>query len=155
MTAEYGKAEAGRHIFDGKDETEVLTKCEYVWAMGGTDAEASFWAGISTASLSRYLSAHPEVCERRDSLRNQPILLARTNIQNAIKAGETDTSKWYLERKAKGEFIPKQAVEHSGSMDVNVTNEERNKLRAVGDALAAGEAVADIPPVPGSETPTK
>ena len=53
----------GRKWFNGKSEKTVVAKCEDVWALGGTDAEASFLAGVSKFSLSRYLKQHPDIEE--------------------------------------------------------------------------------------------
>lgn len=98
------KSNAGRKWFDGKNEKEVITKLEYVWGMGGSDAEAAFFVETSNASLSRYLREHPEIKERKEALKNKPVLLARKNIVKSLEIGDLDTSKWYLERKKKDEF---------------------------------------------------
>lgn len=84
MAKKEDKKTAGRKWFDGQDEKSVITKCEQVWCLGGSDAEAAFFADISTASLSRYLTAHPNIAERRDALRERPILLARTALIEAF-----------------------------------------------------------------------
>ena len=93
---------AGRKLFDGKDEQAIIRKLEQVWAMGGSDEEAAFYAEISKASLSEYLSRTPEISERKEALKEKPILKAR---QTVIKDLDTpSTAQWYLERKRKNEF---------------------------------------------------
>ena len=74
----------GRKWFDGKEEQSVLTKLCECWALDASDAEAALFADISTASLSRYLDAHPEVKERKLALKERPILLARKAIIGAF-----------------------------------------------------------------------
>lgn len=93
----------GRKWFDGLDEAVVIAKCEEVWAFGGSDAEASYYAGISTSSLSRYLTAHPKQKEIRDALHEKPILLARQTVINKIPESYANAMD-YLSRKRKQEF---------------------------------------------------
>jgi hypothetical protein len=93
----------GRKWFDGKDEEAVLTKCKEVWALGGTDAEAAYYAEISTASISRYLSAHSDVLEFRNRLKEKPVLLARQTVIAKIPDSYANAMD-YLSRKRKAEF---------------------------------------------------
>jgi len=100
----------GRKWFDGKPENEVLTKLQLVWSLDGSDSEAAFYADISIASLSRYLASHPKVAERKQLLRQKPILKARMALANAIDAGDGNLALKYLERKRKQEFSTLQEV---------------------------------------------
>jgi hypothetical protein len=68
---------AGRKQFDGKNEEIVVQKLEQVWAVDGTDTEAAFFADISPAALCEYLKSHPKIAERKEALKNRPVLLAR------------------------------------------------------------------------------
>jgi len=118
----------GRKWFDGKTEEVVLTKLEEIWALGGSDAEAAFFADVSTASLSRYLSAHPKVSERKAALKENPVLQARRAVieafadrsvvvldrngkEHTITAPkDADLALKYLERKRKDEFSERKEV---------------------------------------------
>ena len=117
----------GRKWFDGKDEIEILTKLESCWGIDSSDSEAAFYAGISIASLSRYLTAHPAIAERKAALKERPILLARRAILGAFDGHEIHTRKGkkvtvthapinadlalrYAERKRKAEFAPRTEV---------------------------------------------
>jgi hypothetical protein len=102
IQAERPKKSVGRKWFDGKNEEAVLTKCKEVWAIGGSDAEAAFYAEITGASLSRYLSSHPKVGEFRNDLHAKPVLKARQTIVKDLDNPES--AKWYLQRKVKREF---------------------------------------------------
>lgn len=92
----------GRKWFEGKDEEKVVAKLKEVWMMGGTDEEASLWAEVSKYSTSRYLQAHPDLAEIRNQLKEEPNLRARKTIYEHLH--ESETAKWYLERKKKLEF---------------------------------------------------
>lgn len=116
------KKKTGRKWFDGKDEKVTLSKLEKVWALDGTDEEASFFANISTASLSRYLKAHPEYKEFRNRLKERPVLEARQSVVKHMKRDGGLALK-YLERKKKKEFSTRQEVDDLGK------NQELKALR--------------------------
>ena len=51
------------------------------------------------------IAKSPEYSDRKETLKNHPKILAKTNIYNALKENKkVDDSKWYLERKNKTEF---------------------------------------------------
>lgn len=100
----------GRKWFDGKDELDVIAKLKEVWAMGGSDSEACFWADISLFSLGRYVKAKPHIAEIRNRLKEKPILLARQTVVNAI-GSDPDIALKFLERKRRSEFGIKIGLE--------------------------------------------
>lgn len=108
------KNKAGRKLFDGKNEKDVIQKLESVWALGGTDAEAAFYADISKAALSEYLTKHPDISERKEALKNNPILLARKSVIDGIKI-DPDLALKYLERKCKDEFSTKVITDNKNT----------------------------------------
>ncbi len=83
-----------------------LGKLEEAFAIGAGDKEACFYANINPDTLYEYQKKNPEFTERKASLKQRPVLLAR---QTVLKALETDviTARWYLERKRKDEFSTK------------------------------------------------
>lgn len=81
---------------------EVLLKLETAFTMGCTDSEASLYADISPSTLYKYCQEHPEFSERKEALKDKPVLLARATVFEALN--EADHAKWYLERKRKSEF---------------------------------------------------
>lgn len=87
---------------------EVLRKLEEAFAFGASDLEACFYADISKTALYEYQSKHPEFTERKEKLKERPILLAR---QKVVKELTTDVknAQWYLERKSP-DFRPKQSL---------------------------------------------
>lgn len=86
---------------------DVLNKLEEAFALGCTDLEACFYAGISDRVLYLYQEKNPEFVHRKQSLKEQPVLKARKVVVDAIDDGDKQTSQWYLERKKKEEFSTK------------------------------------------------
>lgn len=147
------KSKGGRPLFDGKDINLVLAKLEEVWALGGSDAEAALFADISASSLSRYLDAHPEVAQRRDALRERPVLLARRALIESFDGHEykatekvkdaegrevekevtrnapkcPDLALKYLERRKKDEFSPKSEIDIHNKTLEQVLDEANKK----------------------------
>lgn len=114
------KQTSGRKWFDGKDINDVISKCQEVWAVGGTDAEASMYANITSASLSRFLQVNPEIAELRDRLQEKPILLARRSVMSQMRHDGNLALK-YLERKKNKEFSVKQEIEQKDVPTINIT----------------------------------
>ena len=91
--------------------TEItLAKLVEGFEYGFTDLEACLHAGISKDALYDYCEKHPEFTERKEILKRSPILLAKRTIVDDLKANDTDTAKWYLDRKAKDEFSTRQEI---------------------------------------------
>lgn len=116
----------------------IIDKLEQVFSIGGTDEEACFYAGIGKSSLYNYQNAHPDFLERKEALKNKPILKARQTVVNALS--ETQHAQWYLQRKAKKEFS--ERTEHTGengsplipeTIDVSIDIAEL--AREVGESL--------------------
>ena len=81
---------------------EVLRKLDEAFAMGCTDLEACLFADISKTALYDYQQEHPEFAERKEKLKETPILLARSTVIKNLK--NPQSAQWYLERKKKSEF---------------------------------------------------
>jgi len=109
------KNKGGRPLFDGKKKGVVIQKLEKVWAIGGSDAEAAFYADISKAALSDYLKKHKDLSERKESLLNKPVLKARQSVVSGLD--NSDFALKYLERKRSDEFSLKMKSEFSGGLN--------------------------------------
>jgi len=83
---------------------EAIAKLEEAFSNGASDLEACFYANIGKDSLYRYQKEHPEFSERKEALKEFIKYQAKKNIKMKIESGDTEISKWYLERKAKKEF---------------------------------------------------
>ena len=84
----------------------TLKKLEEAFSIGASDKEACFYAGISHQTLYNYQEKHPEYVDRKEALKERPVLMARQTVMNNL-ATDVDVAKWYLERKRKAEFSTK------------------------------------------------
>jgi len=90
---------------------EVLHKLEYAFSMGCTDNEACIYADISPSSLYNYQKENPKFLERKDQLKENPVLKARTKVFKELDKNVL-TAQWFLERKKKDEFSAR--IEQTG-----------------------------------------
>jgi hypothetical protein len=89
---------------------EILNKLEEAFALGCTDLEACLYADISKTTLYNYQLKHPEFVERKEELKETPILLARKTVINSLQ--QPQSAQWFLERKKKDEFSTR--IENTG-----------------------------------------
>lgn len=89
---------------------EIITKLEEAFSVGASDKEAIFYANIGSSTFYEYCSNNPDFAERKEQLKDMPKYQARKNISKALNDGDKDISKWYAERKIKGEFSPRQEL---------------------------------------------
>ncbi len=82
--------------------SEVVSKLEEVFAIGGTDEEACFYADISKQTLYDYQKKYPDFIDRKEQLKQRPFLKARQTIVKALD--NPHDAQWFLERKKKSEF---------------------------------------------------
>jgi hypothetical protein len=82
---------------------ETISKLEEVFALGGTDREACGFAGISTQTLYDYQNRYPEFVERKEFLKEHPVLKARRSVVAAIES-DPELALKFLERRRKDEF---------------------------------------------------
>lgn len=81
---------------------ETVKKLEEVFAMGGSDVEACYYANISRQTLYTYQEKHPEFVDRKEALKNKPILKARQTVVQSLN--DPNYAFKYLERRKKDEF---------------------------------------------------
>lgn len=81
---------------------ETIAKLEEVFAIGGTDKEACFYADIAPQTLYSYQEQHPEFIDRKEALKERPVLKARQTVVKSLD--DPKNAQWYLERKKKAEF---------------------------------------------------
>lgn len=91
---------------------ELISKLEEIFALGGSDLEACFYAGIGKTTLYNYQKENPEFVERKESLKETPILKARRTVVSALS--DPNHAFKFLERKKRAEFGP--TLELSGEV---------------------------------------
>lgn len=82
---------------------EVVAKLEEAFSWGCTDIEACLHADIGTSTLYNYQDRHPEFVERKEALKETPILRARKSVFDRLPR-DAKLSMDYLSRKKKDEF---------------------------------------------------
>jgi hypothetical protein len=98
----------------------VVSKIEDAFKMGCTDTEACLYAEISHQTLYDYQNKHPEFLERKQKLKETPILKARRRVVAEVET-DTKAAQWFLERKKADEFGAKQDIQvnHTHRLDDN------------------------------------
>ena len=104
------KSNAGRKLFDGKPEAEVVQKLKQAFALGATDERACFFAEVSLAAFYEYQKKHPVFLESKRRLKEMPVLLALKTVVDALKY-DPATARWYLAKKLRNEFGDKLELE--------------------------------------------
>lgn len=82
---------------------DVIKKLEQAYALDCTDAEACLFANISPATLYNYQNKFPEFVERKEQLKQTPMLLARKTIVDGIRT-DPRLALEYAKNKRRKEF---------------------------------------------------
>lgn len=94
---------------------EVLRKLELAFSYGCSDLEACLFAGISKTPFYDYQDEHPEFKERKELLKDTPVLQARETVVRELKSN-LQAAQWYLERKRNKEFSTRTEQEQNGTL---------------------------------------
>jgi len=78
---------------------EVIQKLEDAFSWGCTDLEACCNADISKSTLYNYCDANPKFMERKEILKNQPVMKARRVVQAALDENDINTAHKVIDRK--------------------------------------------------------
>ena len=90
---------------------EVLSKLDTAFSMGCTDIEACNFADISKATLYRYQEDNEQFRDRKEVLKANPFMLARSVLIDALHDGDVNTAHKMIDRKEGS----KVSVDHSSS----------------------------------------
>ncbi len=101
----------------------IVGKLEYGFMKGLNVTECCHYADISRNAFYEYCEKNPEFKDRIEELKSNPSTKAKLNVVEAIENGDTDLSKWWLERKNKDEFSLKQEVSADVKSNVTITVE--------------------------------
>jgi hypothetical protein len=91
---------------------ETIKKLEEAWAFGCSDLEACFYADITSQTLTTYQNANPEFLDRKERLKQRPVLIARQTVVRDI-SHNSDLALKFLERKRKKEFSTRTEQDHN------------------------------------------
>lgn len=106
---------------------ETLNKLEEVFALGGSDKEACFYAGISHQTLYNYQENNPDFVERKEALKETPVLKARRTV---VKSLEDPNSAWKMLERKDPDLHPKQQIDHTTKGE-KIENSDRIKELAL------------------------
>ena len=109
----------------------TVNKLEMAFSWGCTDMEACCFADISKQTLYNYCDANPEFFDRKELLKNQPIMKAKMVVNGALDDKDINTAHKVIDRK-EGQKI--NHISTDGSMSPN-------RIELV--ALSADENSAD------------
>lgn len=96
---------------------EVIAKLEEAFAWGCTDIEACLWAEIDARTLYKYQERNPEFVQRKEALKETPVLLARKSVVNKLRL-DPRLSMDYLSRKKKDEFSQRSELTGKDGKDL-------------------------------------
>jgi hypothetical protein len=120
----------------------TVNKLEEAFALGCTDAEACLYADISKQSLYNYQEKNPEFVERKELLKQKPVLQARKSVAGDLE-GDSNLALKYLERKKKDEFSVRQIVAVESPLDRISIEQLMGGIRAL-IAQASPEQLKEI-----------
>jgi hypothetical protein len=106
----------------------VVGKLEEIFSLDGTVEEACFYAGISRDTYYEHIKQKPELADRFEALRLNPVLAARRTVVKRL-ADNYQNAMDYLARKRKAEFTPRQEVTGANGEPL-FTDEHKDKATA-------------------------
>lgn len=128
------------------DRGAVVQKLREAFLMGCTAVEACLFADVSRSFYyDILLKEQPELKDIFDDCRNNPKLLAKKNLYNALEMGDMEVSVLVLSRTDE-EYKPKTKVTHDGKVEVAPDDMAIQQIdEIISKAVGAGEntSVAD------------
>lgn len=118
---------------------ETIAKLEQAFSFGCNDTEACHYAGIGDRTLYDYQKAHPEFSQRKEALKDNPVLLAKKNVLDAVIEGDRNMSTWLLERKRKDEYSTKTTTDNNHNINLGEALSEFSRKARAGETSQAVE----------------
>lgn len=102
---------------------ETIAKLEQAFLMGCSDLEACLYADITKSTLYRYQEEHPEFCDRKETLKENPVMLSRKVLLDALHDGDRLTAHKIIERKEGTKVKQEITGADGGAIDSKLTIE--------------------------------
>jgi hypothetical protein len=96
---------------------ETLRRLDEAFMLGCSDLEACLFADISKSTLYNYQNDNPEFVERKEKLKENPILTARTSVLKNLSTNPELALK-FLERRKKDEFGLRQLGDSENPLNI-------------------------------------
>jgi len=109
---------------------EAILKLEEAFMWGCTDLEACLNADINKSTLYVYQDKHPEFKDRKERLKENPIMLARKSVINAME-DKPNIAMDYLTKKKSDEFAEKKITDNTNRNIHGVTPEILDKINEI------------------------
>ena len=78
---------------------EVVSKLEEAFLWGCTDSEACLYADINPRTLYRYCEDNEEFSQRKEVLKQNPLMRSRRVVMDALDNGDLNTAHKVIDRK--------------------------------------------------------
>ncbi len=111
-----------------KRTPEVVSILVTNFQNGQTVSKACDSANISRDTYYEWIKEDKGLSDIMEKARNWTLDKARQVVTNAISKGDTTTSKWYLERKARKEFATRVESTGADGKPLEVMNYDMSKL---------------------------
>jgi hypothetical protein len=96
---------------------------------GLNETETRSFLGVYQNSWQRFLELNSHLKEILATVKTDLVTKAKLNVSKKIASGDLETSKWYLERRAKDEFSPRnETVEAKVNLDEILSFEEKREI---------------------------
>lgn len=96
---------------------------------GLNETETRSFLGVYLTSWQKFLDLNHHLKEVFATIKTDLVAKAKLNVSKKIAEGDLDTSKWYLERRAKDEFSSRtETVEAKVNLDEIVSDEEKREI---------------------------
>jgi len=129
---------------------ETVKKLEEAFALGCTDREACFFAGITKPTLYKYQDENPDFIDRKKTLKERPVLLARQSVIEHME-GDGKLALEFLKCKKKNEFSTKAELD----IGENLTKSISDTLKLIRERRDAQQHIKSITPVGEVDQPTE
>ncbi len=106
----------------------TIQNLEDAFKWGCTDLEACLNADISKSTLYNYQEANPKFLERKERLKENPILLARKSVVDSM-ASKPNIAMEYLTKKKSDEFAEK--IKTESTVKHGLTPEVLDKINEI------------------------
>ena len=100
-----------------EEKEDVKKKLEQAFLAGCTDVEACCYADISRSTLHNYCESNDGFMDRKETLKNQPVMQARFIVNRHLDEGDLATANRVIDRK-EGQKIVQENI------NVELTHEQ-------------------------------
>ena len=113
---------------------DAVRKLQYAFSIGCNTTEACQHAEVSRDSFYAAKKKNKEFSDRIERLKLNPYMKALHTTYTDL--GNIETAKWWLERKKRGEFGPKQDIKIDANVETAAPMDEKELLKIMAEKKA-------------------